>query len=189
MPDLHQAGLPGQLRYQHLKVKMPPVPGGGRFTSDLAAEWEIEEQLTERKKLYGDDRPHILDLHGTRHLEYYLVSRGFRRVKAPAGLRYYRTENEVENLFNRFLDEWTRDTAMLSDQVSVLIHPAYYKIIGLGTQVIPLILRDLERGGGPWFVALEALTLENPVKPEHAAKAKLMRKDWLEWGRENGYLS
>lgn len=94
----------------------------------------------------------------------------------------------VVRLFDQFLAEWTRDTAVTSDAVAILTHPAYYRIIALGRQVLPLIFKDLASGGGPWFVALEAITLENPVQPEHAHDARLMRRDWLDWGRTHGYF-
>ncbi len=77
---------------------------------------------------------------------------------------------------------------MESDQSRILNHPAYFRLIGLGLQALPLIFRDLSAGGGPWFVALEAITGENPVPPEHTKNIRTMRQDWLDWAKARGYL-
>jgi len=100
-----------------------------------------------------------------------------------------RTPSEVERLFNRFLKQWKAETLVLSDAVKIHFHPAHLRIIGLGTDVLPFIFKNLAGGGGPWFVALESITLENPVRPESKGNISLMRSDWLKWGRDHDYLT
>jgi len=58
----------------------------------------------------------------------------------------------------------------------------------LGPQVLPFIFADLAAGGGPWFVALESITHEDPIALEHRMSAKKMRADWIKWGIEHGYV-
>jgi hypothetical protein len=47
-------------------------------------------------------------------------------------------------------------------------HPAYREIIGLGREVVPLLLRDLEKSRAHWFGALHEITGASPI-PETAA--------------------
>jgi hypothetical protein len=70
----------------------------------------------------------------------------------------------------------------------MVIHPSYQRIIGLGPDVIPYILKELEQNGGHWFWALQALTGENPVADEDAGRIRKMKEVWLNWGREKGYI-
>lgn len=68
-------------------------------------------------------------------------------------------------------------------------HPAYQRIIGLGPQVIPLILSDLKRELGHRFWALSALTGENPVDPADRGRVSAMAAAWLKWGTDNGWIA
>jgi len=98
-------------------------------------------------------------------------------------------KQDIEAAFFQLRGQWTEDTIMSSNLVATITHPAYYSIIGLGRAALPLILDDLKNGGGPWFVALQAITRENLASPENATDARKLRDDWLAWGRAHGYLS
>lgn len=91
-----------------------------------------------------------------------------------------------EGLFQELADQWRKDTAHLSLAIKKVMHPAYQRIIGLGPDAAPLILRELQRKPGHWFWALKAITGEAPTHPEdnvsQAAQA------WLRWGRERQYI-
>ena len=110
-----------------------------------------------------------------------------QKEHVPETARFLRPPQEVERIFAESLAEWERDKGINSDQVAILLHPAHLRIIGLGPQALPLILKSLFEGSGPWFVALEAIVGENPIS-NGGAKANQMRSDWLTWGREHGYL-
>lgn len=64
------------------------------------------------------------------------------------------------------------------------MHSAYQQIIGMGSDVIPMLLRELERNSGRWFWALKSITREDPVTPEQQGKTKEMIESWLNWGRK-----
>jgi hypothetical protein len=64
----------------------------------------------------------------------------------------------------------------------------YQRIIGMGWPAVPLILEELSREPDQWFLALEAITEENPVNPEDAGKVCVMARAWLEWGRRSGLI-
>lgn len=63
----------------------------------------------------------------------------------------------------------------------------------MGTGAVPLILTELRQEleiGEPddWFVALWAITGENPVPIESQGKGREMAEAWIEWGVRQGYL-
>lgn len=95
---------------------------------------------------------------------------------------------QLEALFNTLAERWKQETRLLSSTSAIATHPAYQRIIGLGPQVIPLILAELQREPGHWFWALAALTGENPVPPADQGRMPAMTAAWLKWGRENGWI-
>src|SRR5215212_2118938 len=91
---------------------------------------------------------------------------------------------QLEALFAKLKTEWRQDTRYLSSTSAIATHPAYQRILGLGPQVIPLILSELQREPGHWFWALSALTGEDPVPPADRGRIAAMAGAWLRWGRE-----
>jgi hypothetical protein len=89
--------------------------------------------------------------------------------------------------FKQLASQWKADTAMLSDLSQKVIHPAYQRIIGMGPDVIPLLLQELNQQPNHWFWALRAITGANPVKSENRGRIKRMAQDWLDWGHDHGY--
>jgi hypothetical protein len=95
--------------------------------------------------------------------------------------------NDVKK-FRELKSQWETDTAILSSDIEIAIHPAYQEIIGMGEDVIPLILSEMGKKPGNWFWALKSITGEDPILPEHRGKVEEMTKMWLNWGREKGYI-
>ncbi len=89
--------------------------------------------------------------------------------------------------FSRLFLEWKEAVKYSSDLEQICTHPAYLKMIGMGEQVLPFIFDSLNESPQYWFVALESITGENPVKPESRGRIKLMTRDWLEWASRNGF--
>ncbi len=116
----------------------------------------------------------------------YLVVRRQVAHKPIAAKERVETEN-IQQEFSRLAEQWYLDTLVSSDYLEKILHPAYQRIIGLGKDVIPLILRELQDMPSDWFWALRALTKEgeDPVKPEHAGQPEEMAKDWITWGKKN----
>ncbi len=104
-------------------------------------------------------------------------------------LEKYESEvSQIEAQFNMLAETWYRETLHSSAYLDKILHPAYQRIIGLGKDVIPLILRELQDAPAEWFWALRALTGEEPTTPEMAGRRDEMAKAWLNWGKENGYI-
>ena len=92
-----------------------------------------------------------------------------------------------ENEFRRLKEEWASGRLRGSDVAEMVMHPAYQRIIGMGPNAIPLILRELERKPDHWFWALHAITGANPVPKDSEGNIQKMAVAWLDWGRQHGY--
>ena len=95
---------------------------------------------------------------------------------------------EPVETFTALVEEWRTQTSNLSSTTEMVLHPAYQRIIGLGPDVVPLLLRELEVRPNRWFHALRAITGDNPVELKQRGNLREMTAAWLEWGREQGYL-
>jgi hypothetical protein len=91
--------------------------------------------------------------------------------------------------FRRLAADWKEKSRHMSNTAQMAMLIPYQKIIGMGVAAIPLILEELRREPDQWFWALEAIADENPVTPEAAGRVRLMAQAWVEWGKQNGYVS
>ena len=94
----------------------------------------------------------------------------------------------LRNEFDRLKEEWINERPQGSDIAEMVIHPAYQRIIGMGPNVLPLILRELEQQPGHWFWALHAISGANPVPKDSEGDLGKMTNAWLHWGREMGLI-
>lgn len=92
----------------------------------------------------------------------------------------------AEKTFQQLSAQWHKETKHTSSLTKILLHPAYQKIIGMGPMALRFILQELATKPYHWFWALESITGENPVQPEHDFDQAV--NAWLEWGRERGLI-
>ncbi len=59
----------------------------------------------------------------------------------------------------------------------------YLRIIALGEEVIPCILKQLQIQIDPWFAALRALTEREDIGREHAGNFRKIAAAWIAWGK------
>ncbi len=102
------------------------------------------------------------------------------RVEEPA----YTT---VESEFYDLAQQWKQERPCGADVSEIAMHPSYQRIIGMGPDVVPFLLKELEREPEHWFWALNSITGVDPVPPESQGKLKEMAKAWVEWGKKQGY--
>jgi hypothetical protein len=93
----------------------------------------------------------------------------------------------VEQKFQRLAAVWRAETDYLSSVTKMVNHPAYQEIIGMGSDVVPSLLRDLQKEPEHWFAALRAITGAQPVPPEDRGQIGKMAEAWLRWAKEHGY--
>jgi len=97
-------------------------------------------------------------------------------------------QDQLEAKFRTLVAQWKEGRGPESLTFRMAMHPAYQQIIGMGPSAVPLILDELRKEPDHWFWALRAITGASPVKKEHRGKIEHMAADWIEWGRQNGYL-
>ena len=98
------------------------------------------------------------------------------------------TRHSPKDRFFDLAETWRYETAYTSSLDEIIMNRAYQQIIGLGPQIIPIILRELQREHDHWFWALKALTAADPVKPEDRGDIARMAHAWIEWGKMVKYL-
>lgn len=94
------------------------------------------------------------------------------------------SEKSLDSLRERFgalADSWIVETRLSSSVTDTFMHPAYQQIIGLGPDVLPLILEDVESGELHWGWALQALTGHDAAAGAHTLPEA--RDAWIHWGR------
>jgi hypothetical protein len=106
-------------------------------------------------------------------------------INAPAS----RQGETVEARFERLLDEWRNATMLLSSTSQITSHPAYLRIIALGSAVVPFILREMKARPGHWSPALTAITGVVPYPVSLRGNIRAICQAWLEWGRTNGLVA
>lgn len=91
----------------------------------------------------------------------------------------------VEVEFNRLAERWESETGALSI-TSSKINDTYLKIIALGNDVVPHILKKLlsPYSSAAWHTALRILTDRNPVEPEEMNDPKRIKARWIDWGKQ-----
>ena len=101
---------------------------------------------------------------------------------------YFPVSRQAENRFNELAAKWKSETKYSSSMTDMILHPAYMRIIGMGKEALPLILRELRREPDYWFWALSAIADAEPVRPEDVGNLEKSTEAWLNWASEEGYL-
>ncbi|SRR6266478_2587938 len=102
--------------------------------------------------------------------------------KAEKHLRSAKLDEE----FNKLVKQWKEETFFLSSLSKMFAHPAYQRIMAMGTDGLSLVLGELQNGQGNWFYALKFMAGKDVaagIKNYEAARAA-----WLEWGYKNNYI-
>ena len=98
------------------------------------------------------------------------------------------TDSGPVEQFDRLAQGWKEDTRYMSSSTDLATHPAYQRIIGMGRDVVPLILADLCKEPYQWFWALRAITGEDPVPESQKGKVRQMADAWVQWGKRKGLI-
>jgi hypothetical protein len=99
-----------------------------------------------------------------------------------------RTEQSLKQKFLEHATKWDRETAYLSSTPKMVLHDSYQKIMAMGPDIVPVLLRDLQENRRSWFWALRHLTHANPVPPEDQGNLDKMIAAWVAWGKREGQI-
>jgi hypothetical protein len=84
--------------------------------------------------------------------------------------------------FKRLAAQWAAETMAVSSISDIVLNWSYQQIIGMGMEVVPLILKELMDNGGYWYWALSAITGQNPA--HEGSTIRELRAAWIRWGLE-----
>ena len=111
------------------------------------------------------------------------LGRGYDVAKHFAGViakRHRTGEPDLEKNFGDLVAQWKKETGHLSSITKAIANPNYLRIIGMGKEALPLLLKELRDDPDHWLVALNAITGEDPA-PEGANFSEAVAA-WKEWG-------
>ena len=74
----------------------------------------------------------------------------------------------IEQRFERLADTWEKETAYVSSPTDKVAHPAFRETLSMGAEVIPFVLRRMQKGQGHWFLAMSRITGQKPFPPSAA---------------------
>lgn len=92
---------------------------------------------------------------------------------------------ELDARFDALADEWLDATSIHSTGI-IFLHPAYKRILEMGLEAVPLVLRRIAAHPGPLMQALSDILGESPVKPQNRGNVNAMARDWVEWADRRG---
>lgn len=90
-------------------------------------------------------------------------------------------------LFESYCQQWKEETSAYSSTPKKLLNIWYLRIISLGRGIVPLIIKELKDDPDHWFLALKALTFEDPIEQNTALYYSFddCVQAWLEWAKRN----
>jgi hypothetical protein len=98
------------------------------------------------------------------------------------------TETLIQK-FERLADTWQKETALASSIGLIQANPSYLRMIAMGKDALPLIFQRMRHNPDHWFIALNAITGENPVQEADRGDVEAMTESWLRWAKKNAYVA
>ena len=97
--------------------------------------------------------------------------------------------SSLEAKFREYADKWYAETIRESSFTKLMSNVNYLKVIKLGSDVVPLISKELQSDDpAPWFLALRVLTEETEVGRGYPGNFVEKAKAWVAWGKERGLI-
>jgi hypothetical protein len=96
------------------------------------------------------------------------------------------TIDSLAEEFPNLVRQWKEETFFISSLGKQFTHPAYVRIMAMGKEGIPLVLREMQNSQDNWFYALKFMAgkdIAAGIENFEDAKAA-----WLEWGYSKNYI-
>jgi hypothetical protein len=175
---------------------------GARLTNPWSGSWLTDSALISSE--YGLSSCHYFPLSGdtslhepsrlainnlivmpvAQHTE--LLTDLIKVIKKIKRYDYRVMHNYIDYTFRMLLEQWYKETEYTSSFTRIVMSSPYQRIIGMGPEVVPLILRQIESEGDDpahWGWALSSITGEDPVPDKAAGDTVKIAEAWLSWGR------
>ena len=116
------------------------------------------------------------------------ISRGGVAACPAYHVRVASPPTSIDRQVNELVARWRKETLLTSSATEMILHPAYQRLIGLGSPAVAPILRELQREPDHLFWALVSITAEDPVASEDEGDLEAATGAWLAWGRAHGLI-
>lgn len=94
----------------------------------------------------------------------------------------------TEAKFHYYASKWKEEIGGDSSLTSATSNMNYLRIIRIGEDAIPLILKDLQKHPAPWFIALRAISEDDSIGRGSPGDFRKKAAEWIQWGKERGYI-
>ena len=94
----------------------------------------------------------------------------------------------TEQMFRNAVAEWTCEKRTNVEREKLAAHPAFRRIVAMGQEAVPYLLREVKREPNLLVLALREITGENPAPRESRGKISEVAKAWVAWGEKKGLL-
>lgn len=95
-------------------------------------------------------------------------------------------DNDKLTKFNILAEQVENKWGMMSGRHDIMSDPNYQEIVHMGKNIIPLLLKKLEKSG-MWLEALSSITGGINIPESHRGKINLIKQDWKNWAKKSGY--
>jgi hypothetical protein len=158
-----------------MELTINPAFGQGTATLPLSHSWRVKQRSPASEWVQVNRGPT-----SGRCLIRIPANHPIARAQVPA------VDNVTEQIFEGLRQKWEMETAIDSSIAKKSMHPAYQRIIGMGPDVLPLILRDLRNRQAHWFWALHAITGDDPAQNQSTVDGAV--NAWIRWGKGRGLI-
>jgi len=93
---------------------------------------------------------------------------------------------KLKEEFDSLVKQWKEDTFFVSSLTKQFNHPAYVRIMAMGKEGLPLVLKEMQETQDNWFYALKFMAGEDAaagIKDFDDAKVA-----WVSWGYKHNYI-
>lgn len=98
------------------------------------------------------------------------------------------TSHDDAVLFKVLVENWNEERGITSSLSEMTMCRSYLRIIAMGKNALPLILKQMKNEGDDpdhWFAALEAIAAHDPIPEEWYGDTVNMAKAWFDWADKN----
>lgn len=101
----------------------------------------------------------------------------------------YQKQKAITNNINRLLKRIAVDTGIFSTHNHTVEHESFKELVAMGDKIIPYLFHLMTEHGGSWtyFLLLEQITGQNPVKPSENGKFIHSMIAWMQWYIDSSY--